>query len=151
MNQGHVVDRHAGQLKPERSHGADAFLPELAQISGAIDTLAALLGEEYLRKANGADSEESAHDDMVAEKLEGPFVESGPEEEYGATKKGQEYSYAVDDETRWFVSGPTQTPIPQAVGLATQSEVSIYKGKGDSCIRRRTTFTRRIASSWWTC
>jgi hypothetical protein len=116
MNQANVVDKRVSRLKHERSDGADAFIPESAQISGAVDDLAELLGEEYLREASGDDSEEGARDDAVSEELGGPFVESGPEEEYGATRKGRENSYAVEDETRWFVSGPTRNPMPQAVG-----------------------------------
>ena len=116
MNQGHVIDKDESKLRHERSDGADAFIPESAQISGAVDDLAELLGEEYLREASGDDSEEGARDDVVSEELGGPFVESGPEVEYGATRKGRENSYAFEDETRWFVSGATRNPMPQAVG-----------------------------------
>jgi hypothetical protein len=116
MNQGHVIDKDESKRRHERSDGADAFIPESAQISGAVDDLAELLGEEYLREASGDDSEEGARDDVVSEELGGPFVESGPEVEYGATRKGRENSYALEDETRWFVAGATRNPMPQAVG-----------------------------------
>ena len=116
MNQERIVDRGVGKLKHERSDGADAFIPESAQISGAVDDLAELLGQEYLREASGDEREEGVRDDEVSEELGGPFVESGPQEEYGATGKGRENGYAVEDETRWFVSGPTRNPMPQAVG-----------------------------------
>jgi hypothetical protein len=116
MNQANVVDKRVSKLKHERSDGGDAFIPESAQISGAVDDLAELLGEEYLREASGDESDDGARDDVVPEELGGPFVESGPQEEYGATRKGRENSYPMDDDTRWFVSGPTRNPLPQAVG-----------------------------------
>ena len=116
MNQGHVIDKDESKLRHERSDGADAFIPESAQISGAVDDLAELLGEEYVREASGDDSEEGARDDVVSEELGGPFVESGPEEEYGGTRKGRENNYALEDETKWFVAGATRNPMPQAVG-----------------------------------
>jgi hypothetical protein len=47
-----VVDRQENKRKTERSDGADAFIPESAQISGTS-----------------------------------PFVEGGPDEESGATRK----------------------------------------------------------------
>ena len=116
MNPEHVVEKHAKNLKHERSDGADAFIPESAQISGAGDDLAELLAEDYLREASGDESDEGARDEVVSEELGGPFVESGPQAEYGGTRKDRGNGYAVEDETEWFVSGPTRNPMPQAVG-----------------------------------
>ena len=139
MNQANVVDRHERRLKHERSDGADAFIPESAQISGAVDDLAELLGEEYLREASGDDSDEGARDDEVSEELGGPFVETGPQEEYGATRKGGENRYAVEDETRWFVSGPTRNPMPQAVGAlaiaAPDEDAQETEDEGSEAVR----------------
>ena len=116
MSQASLVDNRVSKLKHERSDGADAFIPESAQISGTVDDLAEFLGEEYVREASGDDSEEGARDDVVSEELGGPFLETGSQEEYGGTRKGRENRYAVEDETGWFVSGPTRNPMPQAVG-----------------------------------
>jgi len=110
------VDRQVSSSKHERSDGADAFIPESAQISGASDDLAELLAEQYLREASGDDSEEGARDDVVSEELGGPFVESGPGEEYGSTRKGEAGTEVRTDASGRRVAGPTRNPMPQAVG-----------------------------------
>ena len=51
------MDRQAIKLKNERSDGADAFIPETAQISGTSDDLAELLAEQFLREASGDEDE----------------------------------------------------------------------------------------------
>jgi hypothetical protein len=113
------VDRQVNKVKHARSDGADAFIPESAQISGASDDLAELLGEQYLREASGDDSEEGARDDVVSEELGGPFVESGPGEEYGSTRKGEKGGEAGEgrmDASGRRVAHPTRNAMPQAVG-----------------------------------
>jgi hypothetical protein len=110
------VDRQVSKLRHERSDGADAFIPESAQISGTSDDLAELLGEQYLREASGDESEEGARDDVVPEELGGPFVESGPGEEYGSTRNGEKGDDARVDAMGRPVARPTRNPMPQAVG-----------------------------------
>lgn len=110
------MDRQVSKSKQERSDGADAFIPESAQISGASDDLAEFLAEQYLREASGDDSEEGARDDVVSEELGGPFVESGPREEYGSTGRGVKGGEARTDESGRLALGPTRNPMPQAVG-----------------------------------
>jgi hypothetical protein len=56
-------------LEHERSDGAEAFIPESAQVFGTSDDLAELLAEQYLREASGDESEERARDDLVPEEL----------------------------------------------------------------------------------
>jgi hypothetical protein len=51
------VDRQVRTLKNERSDGAEAFIPESAQISGSSDDLAELLAEQFLREASGDEDE----------------------------------------------------------------------------------------------
>ena len=51
------MDRQEIKLKNERSDGADAFIPETAQISGTSDDLAELLAEQYLREASCDENE----------------------------------------------------------------------------------------------
>jgi len=110
------VDRQEIKLKNERSDGADAFIPESAQISGASDDLAELLAEQYLREASGDESEEGARDDVVPEDLGGPFVESGPDEEFGSTRKKESGDHIRPDGTVRWAGVPTRNPLPQAVG-----------------------------------
>lgn len=109
------MDRQVSRPKHERSDSADAFIPESAQISGTSDDLAELLAEQYLREASGDESEEGARDDVVSEEVGGPFVESGPGEEYGSTRKAAENDDAHTDTARRTVEGPTRNPTPQAV------------------------------------
>lgn len=51
------MDRQANKQKNERSDGADAFIPETAQVSGTSDDLAELLAEQFLRQASGDEDE----------------------------------------------------------------------------------------------
>jgi hypothetical protein len=102
-------------MKRERPDGADAFIPESAQISGTSDDLAELLAEHYLREASGDDSEEGARDDLVSEEVGGPFVETSPDEEYGPTKKGKGSNDTAADGNGPLNARPTRNATPQAV------------------------------------
>jgi hypothetical protein len=110
------VDRQEITPRNERSDGADAFIPESAQIYGTSDDLAELLAEQYLREASGDESEEGARDDVVPEELGGPFVESGPKEEYGSTRKMEGGDHIRPDGTGRWAGVPMRNPLPQAVG-----------------------------------
>jgi hypothetical protein len=110
------VDRQESKLKNERSDGADAFIPESDQTSGTSDDLAELLAEQYLREASGDESEEGARDDVVPEELGGPFIESRPDEEFGATRKKERGDHIRPDGTGRWAGVPTRNPLPQAVG-----------------------------------
>ena len=68
------MDRQVSKLGHERSDGADAFIPESAQVLGTSDDLSELLAEQYLREASGDDSEEGARDDLVPEELGEPLA-----------------------------------------------------------------------------
>ena len=69
-----------------RKDGADAFITEADQVNGTPDDLAEHLAEEFLRSASsGEDMEEDARDEVLAEEMGGPFIESGPEEEFGTS------------------------------------------------------------------
>jgi hypothetical protein len=69
-----------------RKDDADAFITEADQVAGTPDDLAQHLAEEFLRSAaGGEDSEEDSRDEVLAEEMGGPFIESGPEEEFGST------------------------------------------------------------------
>jgi len=113
---GPVVDEQEVKLKNERSDGADAFIPESAQVSGTSDDLAELLAEQYLKDASGDEGEEEALDEVVPEELGGPFVESRPEEEYGSTRNREVGDHIRPDGTGRWVGAPTRNPLPQAVG-----------------------------------
>jgi hypothetical protein len=110
------VNRQVSKSMSDRSDGADAFIPASAQISGTSDDLAEHLAEQYLREASGDESEEGVGDDVVSEELGGPFVESAPEEEYGATRRGESGDHVRPDGTGRWVGGSTRNPFPQAVG-----------------------------------
>jgi hypothetical protein len=99
----------------KRSDGGDAFIPESAQISGTPDDLAEFSGEQYLRQALDDDVGEGSRDEELTEELGGPFVESRPEEEFGATQEGGN----IGD----FPTGAEESPavrvrssLPEAVG-----------------------------------
>jgi hypothetical protein len=94
----------------ERSDGGDAFIPESAQISGTPDDLAEFSGEQYLREAVDNDVGEGSRDEELTEELGGPFVESRPEEEFGATQEGGN----IDDSPTG--AERVRSPLPQAVG-----------------------------------
>jgi hypothetical protein len=99
----------------ERSDGGDAFIPESAQISGTPDDLAEFAGEQYLREAVDDDIGEGSRDEELTEELGGPFVESRPEEEFGATWEGGK----AGDAKFGSAESPTvrlRIPLPQAVG-----------------------------------
>jgi hypothetical protein len=104
-----------GKLKQERSDGGDAFIPESAQISGTSDGVAELMAEQYLRGASGDECEEDTRDEEVPEELGGPFVESRPEEEFGATQKAEDTSTQSKSKRR-PATHPLRIPLPQAVG-----------------------------------
>ena len=118
------------KLTRERSDGADAFIPESAQVSGTPDDLAEFLGEQYLREAVDNESDESSRDEAVTEELGGPSVESRPEEEYGPTRKRGD----ADDVRAALAEAPTgmaRSPLPQAVGsLAIAAPDEEGQGEG---------------------
>jgi hypothetical protein len=69
-----------------RKDDADAFITEADQAVGTPDDLAQHLAEEFLRSAaGGEETEEDSRDEVLAEEMGGPFIESGPEEEFGST------------------------------------------------------------------
>jgi hypothetical protein len=113
-----------------RSDGADAFIPESAQISGTPDDLAEFLGEQYLRDAVDDESGASSRDEAVTEELGGPFVESRPGEEFGPTREGGD----ADDVRAGFEEAPTgllRSPSPQAVAsLAIAAPDEDGQGEG---------------------
>ena len=74
------MDRQVSKLEHERSDGADAFIPESAQVFGTSDELSELLAEEYLREASGDESEEGARDGLVPEELGEPLASAAPDE-----------------------------------------------------------------------
>ena len=74
------MDRQVSKLEHERSDGADAFIPESAQVFGTSDDLSELLAEQYLREASGDDSEEGARDDLVPEEMGEPLASAAPDE-----------------------------------------------------------------------
>jgi hypothetical protein len=94
-------------LKQERSDGGDAFIPESAQVSGTSDGMAELLAEQYLRDASGDECEDDTRDEEVSEELGGPFVETRPDEEFGASRA---------EGPRPATGHPLRNPLPQAVG-----------------------------------
>jgi hypothetical protein len=99
----------------ERSDGGDAFIPESAQIFGTPDDLAEFSGEQYLREAVDDDVGENSRDEELTEELGGPFVESRPEEEFGATQEGGN----IGDSPTGAEESPTaraRSFLPQAVG-----------------------------------
>ena len=102
------------KLIRERSDGADAFIPESAQITGTLDDLAEFLGEQYLREAFDDDRGESSRDQAVTEELGGPFVESRPEEEFGPTRGGGNAA-EIRAELEESPTRPLRCPLPQAV------------------------------------
>jgi hypothetical protein len=74
-------------IRPKtRKDDANAFITEADQATGTRDDLAEHLAEEFLRSASsGEDMEEDARDEVLAEEIGGPFIESGPEEEFGTS------------------------------------------------------------------
>jgi hypothetical protein len=74
-------------IRPKaRKDDADAFITEAEAATGTPDDLAEHLAEEFLRSASsGEDMEEDARDEVLAEEIGGPFIESGPEEEFGTS------------------------------------------------------------------
>jgi len=80
------VDRQARKLKNERSDGADAFIPETAQISGTSDDLAELLAEQYLREASGDENEGP---------LTIPPSDEDPEDQVAASDRDVTVKYSI--------------------------------------------------------
>jgi hypothetical protein len=74
-------------IRPKtRKDDANAFITEADQATGTPDDLAEHLAEEFLRSASsGEDMEEDARDEVLVEEIGGPFIESGPEEEFGTS------------------------------------------------------------------
>jgi hypothetical protein len=123
------------KLKQERSDGGDAFIPESAQISGTSDGVAELMAEQYLRGASGDECEEDTRDEEVSEELGGPFVESRPEEEFGATRKAKDTS-TQSKETRQPTTHPLRIPLPQAVGPLAVAGPDEDVDEGESTLDR---------------
>lgn len=72
--------------KPQRSDDADAFIRESDHGATVHDDLAQHLAEEYLRSAaSGEERDELSRDELLAEELGGPFIESRAEQEFGTT------------------------------------------------------------------
>jgi hypothetical protein len=74
-------------IRPKaRKDDANAFITEADAATGTPDDLAEHLAEEFLRSASsGEDMEEDARDEVLVEEIGGPFIESGPEEEFGTS------------------------------------------------------------------
>ena len=71
---------------PQRSDHADAFIRESDHGAEMHDDLAQHLAEEYLRSAaTGDEPEELSREELLAEELGGPFIESRAEQEFGTT------------------------------------------------------------------
>jgi len=84
------VDRQAIKLKNERSDGADAFIPETAQISGTSDDLAELLAEQFLREASGDEDEGP---------LAIPASDEDPENAVAASDRDVTTKYSISETT----------------------------------------------------
>ena len=82
------MDRQAIKLKNERSDGADAFIPETAQISGTSDDLAELLAEQFLREASGDEDEGP---------LAIPAADEDPEEQVEASDRDVTAKYSISE------------------------------------------------------
>jgi hypothetical protein len=103
------------KLKPKRSDGADAFIPESAQGSGTTDDLAEYLAEQYLRSAGGEESEEDTRDAVLAEEMGGPFVETLAEDEFSLSEE----SVKLDGRAGGIepsAAATLRSALPQAVG-----------------------------------
>jgi hypothetical protein len=70
---------------PERSDGANAFVPEPSAEEGPVpDDLAEYLGETFVASATGGDDGgEVLQEDLIAEELGGPFIETDARAEFG--------------------------------------------------------------------
>ena len=84
------MDRQAIKLKNERSDGADAFIPEAAQISGTSDDLAELLAEQFLREASGDEDEGP---------LAIPASDEDPENAVAASDRDVTTKYSISETT----------------------------------------------------
>jgi hypothetical protein len=105
-----------------RKDGADAFITEADQVTGTPDDLAEHLAEEFLRSASsGEDMEEDARDEVLAEEMGGPFIESGPEEEFGTS---------LEPELGEASGGGITAGLPGARGRATGSTGRSTAGVG---------------------
>jgi hypothetical protein len=70
--------------KPQRRDDANAFIPESSLRTGTGDELAQQLAEGHQRAVTtGEDDAEDARDALQTEEIGGPFLVSGPEEEFG--------------------------------------------------------------------
>jgi hypothetical protein len=103
------------KLKPKRSDGADAFIPESAQASGTTDDLAEYLAEQYLRSAGGEESEEDTRDAVLAEEMGGPFVETLAEDEFSLSEENLKID-ARSALTDPLAPATLRSALPQAVG-----------------------------------
>lgn len=77
------------RIKVQRSDDGNAFIPESAPSNGAGDDLAQFLAENHqLSVITNDDVEEEARDALRTEELGGPFLETRPEVEFGASMVG---------------------------------------------------------------
>jgi hypothetical protein len=89
----------------QRSDDGNAFLPESAARNGTDDDLAELLAQSHqLAVTSGEDLDEESRDQLTAEELGGPFIETRAEREFGATAREP-----LDDEYE-------PSSLPEAVG-----------------------------------
>ena len=86
--------------QPERSDSAHAFIPVPGEHIGPVDDdLAEYLGENFLASATGGDdSGDALQDDVVAEELGGPFIETDAESEFGTSRTASAADDAVEAE-----------------------------------------------------
>lgn len=72
---------------PARSDSANAFLPDPSEASGPVaDDLAEYLGENFVAAATGSDDGgEILQQDLVAEELGGPFIETDDSAAFGSS------------------------------------------------------------------
>ena len=90
----------------QRSDDGNAFLPESAARTGAGDELADLLAENHQAAiTTGEALDDQSRDQLTAEEIGGPFVESASQREFGATALSQ----ADEGETE-------RNSLPEAVG-----------------------------------
>jgi len=90
----------------QRSDDGNAFIPESALSTGTDDDLAQQLAEDHQRAVTtGEDDAEEVRDALQTEELGGPFIVSGPEEEFGDTM--------ISDDGD---PGSERNPLPEAVG-----------------------------------
>ena len=97
----------------------DAFIRESEQVTGSRDDLAELLAEQYLLTAvSGEETHEEAFNEVVAEELGGPFLETEADSEFGrtVTEASEVFLEDVESRRRDGVAAVEAAPIPEAIG-----------------------------------